>query len=42
MTWNGIWLLWVVMSKARPNNAFNTDSQRRRFVQLLHAGYGVR
>lgn len=25
-----------------PNNAINTDVQKRRFALLLHAGYGER
>ena len=28
--------------KTMPNNAFNSDSQKRRFALLLHAGYGER
>jgi len=28
--------------KMPPNNAINTDVQKRRFALLLHAGYGER
>ena len=31
-----------VFAEATPNNAINTDVQKRRFALLLHAGYGER
>ena len=30
------------MSNETPNNAINSDVQKRRFALLLHAGYGDR
>ncbi len=30
------------MAKMIPNNAINSDVQKRRFALLLHAGYGER
>ena len=30
------------MQTAMPNNAINSDVQKRRFALLLHAGYGER